>query len=107
MEQVLAVTEPKGPLLDRLATADAHQDIIIALAPRLFPILTRWWMKPSKCARGLGRPQAAAGRNRKLQSDRPVNSSGGCWMAKMPRHGAGKVEELLQQGRAWPAGAWP
>lgn len=39
MEKILAVTEPKGPLVERLKKADADNDIIIALAPESFPNL--------------------------------------------------------------------
>ena len=37
MKTVLAVAEPKGPLLERLKKADAGHDIIVALAPDAFP----------------------------------------------------------------------
>jgi len=39
MKQVVSVTEPKGPLMERLKKADADQDILIALAPEAFPNL--------------------------------------------------------------------
>ena len=41
MGTVVAVTEPKGPLLERLKKADADNDIIIALEPEAFPNLDK------------------------------------------------------------------
>ena len=41
MEKVLAIAEPKGPLLERLKKADVTQDVIIVLAPEAFPNLDK------------------------------------------------------------------
>ena len=40
MQKVLSITEPKGPLLQRLKKADAAQDVIVALRRRPFLIST-------------------------------------------------------------------
>ncbi len=41
MEKIVAIAEPKGPLLERLKKADADQDVIIALAPEAYPGLDK------------------------------------------------------------------
>ena len=37
MAKVVSVTEPKGPLFERLVKADADNDIIVAFEPGAFP----------------------------------------------------------------------
>jgi hypothetical protein len=41
MEKALSLTEPKGPLYERLKKADSDNDVIIALAPDAFPGLDK------------------------------------------------------------------
>ena len=78
--KVLSVSEPKGPLVERLKKADADSDIIIALAPEAFPNLDKMIEEAKKGVPPLvmdylDAAKTVRGRNGDLQSRPPPRCS--------------------------------
>jgi hypothetical protein len=107
MEKVVARTEPKGPLLERLKKANPDQDFIIALAPEAFPNLDKILEAAKKNAPPLVvnyLDAAKTVRGGTATFNLTASSLLHVVLETKDADAAGNVEELLQQGLAMASG---